>query len=95
MNEKKAKRLRRDARRGCAEAGVPLDTRYRTEQQVVEISDSMWRGKPQIVKAQKYGLAVDYLLSELFGDVKFARPQRVLGLCLRGVVQRTKRALKA
>jgi hypothetical protein len=35
----------------------------------------------------------DWLLQELFGDLKFARVQRVLGPCVRGVYQRTKRAL--
>ena len=87
MNEKHAKALRRQARAACLERGIPLDTRYRVVPKTVDI-DSLRR-------ARTYGLVGDFVLAHAFGDgtLSFVRPQVILGVCLRGVVQRTKRAL--
>jgi hypothetical protein len=108
MNEKQAKQLRREAREECAKALIPLPTIYRHERHTVEFTGAYGPGlradvsasraqkldrQHDLAKAKRYGVVPDWLLQELFGDLKFARVQRVLGPCVRGVYQRTKRAL--
>jgi hypothetical protein len=107
MNEKKAKQLRRLARAQCAEQGVPEQTAYKVIPRTVKFEgalfshvntsgDTMARRdrNHDKAKAARYGVSVNWVLSELFGDVRIQRAQIVLGPCLRGITQRAKRALR-
>jgi len=108
MNEKMAKRLRKQGKIMCADVEIPLATTYEAHPQVVEFDQAYWLRtqymstarsvrfdqRHTLKKATKYGIEINWALQELFGDLKINRPQIVLGQCFRGMYQRVKRSLR-
>lgn len=108
MNEKLAKRLRKQGKKMCQDVNIPLTTAYETHGQLVEFDQAYWLRtqylstasglrfdqRHTLKKAARYGIEINWALQELFGDLKIQRPQIVLGQCFRGMYQRVKRSLR-
>lgn len=108
MNGKKAKELRRQTRERCAAAGIQSDTTYKVISNDVRFQGRTFPwlnptistaraekldAQHDIARARKYGVLVNLLLQDLFGEPRMVAPQIILGSCERGVYQRVKRAL--
>ena len=107
MNEKLAKKIRRKAREAALDVGIPEETTYVIRPNRVRFEGAQNTNlrplseetiarrdqKRDFARAARAGVLHDWLLSGVFNELNVVRPQVVLGSCLRGVYQRTKRAL--